>query len=144
MSRRNNIRAACAMLLMLLLPAAGAVGVRYATSAVTRGSFKRTAVVNGAILRLETQTVAAQAHGARLGNVYVAVGDAVEPGDLLASYVLPVSATAIKQAEIAWRTAVEDAAYETNAHEAWIAELRALLEAETDETAAEILSLQIE
>jgi multidrug efflux pump subunit AcrA (membrane-fusion protein) len=133
-----------AALALIISPATAVTGVRYATAPVEKKAFKRTTTAQGAILYLSTQAIAVYDSGACLGQVLVAAGDQVEAGDPVATYTLPASATDQKQREIDLREAQDDYEYELSARTAQLDELNAQLEAETDETNARILELEIE
>ncbi len=144
MSAIKKLVILAAALALAATSASAATGARYSTTPVERRAYKRTTTLQGAILYLSTQAIAAYDPGARLGEILVSAGDAVEAGDPVATYTLPVSATEQKQREVALRAARDDYEYELSARAARIDEMNAQRAAEADETSARILELQIE
>lgn len=132
-----------ALLILLCACGSAAPGVRYSTGAVETRAFKRTTSLQGSILYFSVQAVYAPEPGARLGQALVTPGSSIQPGDPVATYTLPASATEIKQREVDLRAALDDFAYESAARAALLEEMRAQLEAEPDETEARILELRI-
>lgn len=144
MSAIKKIILLTAVLAVLIQPATAVSGVRYATVPVEKETFKRTTTLPGTILYLETQVIAISATEARLGEILVSPGDAVEAGDPVVTYTMPASATEQKQREVDLRAARDDYAYELSARATQIEEMTARQQAESDETQARILALEIE
>ena len=114
-----------ALILALLLTCGAACAVSgYLTKDVQTGSFTRKTVANGSVVYQNTENVVIR-ENATLNSIEAAAGQTVQPGDVIATYLTPMSASEIRQAEVNLTEAEDDYAYEISRREEAIAAYRA-------------------